>query len=152
MLVWACTLVLDTIYVSSLLKTVSRLEINLSSYIDEKLCVVALLKEYIDRTRHLRKKEDQLLISYMKPFKAVTRDTVRRWILLVMSLAGIDTDLFKAHSTRSAATSAAHRRHVPVADIMKAASWRQESTFVKFYKREVEKKNTHFAHAVLSLD
>jgi hypothetical protein len=75
---------------------------------DPELCVVNLLHEYFANTEDLRQ-DDQLLLSFIKPFRAVTCDTVRRWILTVMAQAGIDTSLFKAHSTRGASTSAALR-------------------------------------------
>lgn len=40
---------------------------------------------------------------------------------------------FKAHPTRAAATSAAQIVGVSVADIMKAADWKRESTFMTYY-------------------
>ena len=47
--------------------------------------------------------------------------------------AGVDTNIFKVHSTRTASTSAAKARRVSTADIMKAADWSWESTFTRFY-------------------
>ena len=45
---------------------------------DKELCVVQHLREYIHRTDFLRKDHSQLLLSYVKPFKLVARDTVSR--------------------------------------------------------------------------
>ena len=81
---------------------------------DESLCVFSTLKEYLQRTETLRVTGSQLLISFQKPHKAVSRDTISRWIRTVMQLSGINLDVYKAHSTRAASVSAAHRAQVPV--------------------------------------
>ena len=67
---------------------------------DQRLCVVASLREYLKRTKTLR--NNQLLISYPKPHKGVTTDTISRWLKLVLKLAGIDTAKFNGYSTRAA--------------------------------------------------
>ena len=45
--------------------TLKRYEANLS------ICIVNVLEEYIERTKHLRNTETKLLISSQKPHKAV---------------------------------------------------------------------------------
>lgn len=75
--------------------------------IDDRLCVVTLLKEYLSRTASLRGKHSQLFISYVKPFSPVSCDTISRWVKTVIQRAGIDTTKNKPHSTRAASTSAA---------------------------------------------
>ena len=56
-------------------------QIHLNAYSpDRRLCVFTVLKEYLYRTKHLRKDSSKLLISYVKPHKDVSRDTVARWI------------------------------------------------------------------------
>ena len=66
-----------------------------------------------------------------------------------MKAAGIDTTVFKPHSMRAAATSAAKAANVPLQEIMNTAGWRSDSTFVKFYDRPIRSDN-NFAEAVLS--
>ena len=51
--------------------------------------------------------------------------------------SGIDTDLFKAHSTRAAAASAARDSDIPINDILKIAGWAHASTFRQFYDKTV---------------
>ena len=85
---------------------------------DERLCVFSTLKEYLQRTETLRVTGSQLLISFQKPHKAVSRDTISRWIRTVMQLSGTNLDVYKAHSTRAASVSAAHRAQVPVQEIL----------------------------------
>jgi hypothetical protein len=115
---------------------------------DRRLCVYTVLKEYLSRTRTLRNKgDDALLISYVKPFKAVTRDTVSRWVKTVMIRAGI-SDSFGSHSVRAAVVSKANLSGVPLKDILERAGWSNQSTFAKFYNKKVVKDST-FDHTVL---
>jgi hypothetical protein len=50
--------------------------------------------------------------------------TLARWLKSLLGKAGIDTGIFKFHSVRGAATSAAAN-----ADILKAGDWSSESVF-----------------------
>jgi len=54
-----------------------------------------------------------------------------------LCLSGINTDIFKAHSTRSAATSATFVAGIPIADILMTAGWTSECTFAKYYNKPV---------------
>ena len=63
--------------------------------------------------------------------------------------AGINTSVFKPHSTRGAAASAAKAANVPIHEIMNTAVWRSDSTFAKFYDRPITNES-NFAEAVLS--
>ena len=111
--------------------------VTLTAFRDSRLCVVTTLKEYISRTEPLRGSESQLLVSYTKPHKAVSRDTIGRWVKTVLSSAGIDTKKFKPHSTRAAAVSAASNASDSLNEILKTAGWSSESTFGKFYNKPV---------------
>ncbi len=42
---------------------------------------------------------------------------------------GVNTDIFKAHSVRSTATSAAANAEIIISDILKATDWSSESVF-----------------------
>lgn len=106
---------------------------------DRRLCIVRLLRCYIERTKLVRGTEQQLLISYVKPHEKIAKDTVARWIRCTMELAGINTELFKAHSTRSASVSSASIRYVPVTEIIQKAGWSSEKTFQRFYNKPVVK-------------
>ena len=67
---------------------------------DPGLCIVECLQEYVIRTKSLRGEETQLLISFVKPYKAVSKDTIGRRVKYVLANAAIDTNQFGAHSTR----------------------------------------------------
>ena len=106
---------------------------------NKRLCLVEHLKVYIDKTKNLRN-QNRLFITYMKPHRHVARDTISRWIKYVLQQAGVDTTQFSAHSTRSASTSAAAARDIPIDSILKAAGWSGEKTFSRFYHKQVMTK------------
>lgn len=111
------------------------------------LCVCTCLKEYLKRTKPLRGTETKLFVSFTKPYKRVSRETLSRWIRTVMTSAGVDTTIFKPHSTRAAATSKAKTASVPIQEILKTAGWSSSRCFDKFYDKPVE--SSTFASAIL---
>lgn len=117
---------------------------------NRKLCVVTVLKEYLFRRKNKRVKTSKLFVSYTAPHKAITRDTISRWIKTTLALSGINTDIFKAHSTRAASTSKAKKADIPVEDILKAAGWSNAKTFGMFYDKPVGRSKS-FADAILQI-
>ena len=129
------------INVSKLLKHSSRrnykTQLYLTQYPDPSLCVVRTLKHYLERTSSLRRGQSQLFISFLKPHNPVSKETISRWIKRTMFEAGIDTNLFKAHSTDPASTSAAKRDNVPIDQILASAGWSSCNTFDRFYNKVI---------------
>ena len=123
--------------------------IELKSFTDPRHCVVTTLKEYLTRTKSAREtcSCSQLLLSYVKPYGPVSRDTISCWVKFVLQSSGIDVNIFKPHSTRSASTSKAKLSDVPLADILDKAGWKSESTFAKFYVKKIVEDT--FANNVL---
>ena len=72
-----------------------------------KLCVVQAIKSYLQVTQAWRNKngQKQLLLSTLVPHQEVKKSTVAGWVKAILGSAGIDTNLFTAHSTRTASTS-----------------------------------------------
>ena len=93
------------------------------------------IEAYVNRTNELRVKSNNIFVSFKSPFSSVTPSTIARWIKTVLALAGIDTRIYGAHSTRGASTSNAVAMGIPVDVILQAANWRSESTFTRFYRR-----------------
>lgn len=118
--------------------------------VNQSLCVFTHMKEYLKKTESLRGTESKLLISFIKPHKRVSRETISRWIRSVMTAAGIDVTLFKPHSTRAAATSKAKVACIPIQDILNTAGWSSSRSFDKFYNKPIQ--TTMFASAVLNID
>ena len=116
---------------------------------DRRICPVTTLKEYLKRTEDIRGDSDELFISFVKPHKPVSRDSIRRWIKNVMELAGVDTSIFKPHSTRHASTSCALSSGMSIDNILENAGWSNSKVFAKYYNREV-KEESHYAEAILS--
>ena len=98
--------------------------------VDADVCPYACLEEYLLRTKPVRN-EDFLFISFIKPHKAV--GTLARWIKLVFKGAGIDLAVFKPHSTRHAAWTAAFEANIPIDEILKRAGWSKATTFRDYY-------------------
>ena len=119
---------------------------------DNRLCVVQCLKQYESMTEGWRKvdadKPAPLFLSYIKPHRPVTSQRLAHWVKDLLKEAGVDTEIFKAHSVRGASTSAALKRGLHIKDILDTANWSQESTFRKFYCRSLQ--DNSFAKKVLS--
>ena len=102
---------------------------------DERLCPCDCLETYLTVTEKFRTTDGskKLFLSFQRPHHPVAKATIKRWICEVLLAAGIDATIFKAHSTRSASTSAAAKNHLPLADILKMGDWTSPSTFQRFY-------------------
>ena len=116
---------------------------------DPRLCIIRTLKAYLDKTNEVRDKScNKLFITTTPPFKGVSTQTLGRWTKELLSRAGINTDLFKAHSVRGASTSKLSQLKVPVKEIMEKAAWSTECTFRKFYEKTI--MPTDVSHKVLA--
>jgi len=113
---------------------------------DTDICVVSALREYLKRSEPWRenKNESQLLLSYINPHQPIASCTVARWMKELLSLSGIDTDVFKAHSTRSASTSKTCAKGLSEKDILKRGTWKRSSTWQRFYKKNFEETAKKF--------
>lgn len=119
---------------------------------DPRLCVLETLKLYIEKTQNLRpvgEEDGQLFISYVKPHKPVSKDTIARWVRTMLIKAGVDTSKYTAGSVRPAAASKAKAMAVPVAHIMARAGWSRETTFARHYNKVITPSGDVFQDAVL---
>jgi len=76
------------------------------------VCPVTTLQAYELKTqefRHLGNSEEKktLFLSWIGKHDPVTGSTIAQWLKTCLQEAGIDTGVFKAHSTRGAAASKA---------------------------------------------
>ena len=92
---------------------------------DKALCAVAALDCYIERSSIWweENQTSQLLVSFIKPHNAVAKSTVAGWVKQILIMSGINTDIFKPHSTRSASSSHARLSGLSLSDILKRGSW-----------------------------
>ena len=114
-----------------------------------RLCVVRTIKNYLERSQKVRKEEKQLLLSYVPPHKGISRDTLARWTVSVMKMAGINTDAYKSHSTRGATASASKRLGVGINLIIKHAGWKNAESFANYYDKDIESEDGQPARALL---
>ena len=148
-----CMQVMDSkvvFHFNNLLKTSKQgksFTLELKHFANEKLCVMHTLLKYVEKTSNIRKSR-QLLVSYCS-YMSVTTSTIARWLKEILNLSGINTQTFKAHSYRSAATSAAFSKGCSLKDILKMADWSSSKNFYKFYYRE-SAKEVYFSDAVLN--
>ena len=113
--------------------------------------VVTTLEDYLKRTKVWRGKDKcQLLLSFVIPHNPVVSSTISGWIKNVVREAGIDTKIFKGHSTRSASTSKAGLAGLSVTDILERGSWTNASTCQRFCNRQVESSAEKYQNKVLS--
>jgi hypothetical protein len=106
----------------------------------KKLCVVRAIKAYIKLTKKIRK-SNQLLISFIKPNGPISRDTLARWTIRVLTLAGVDTKRYSSHSTRGAVASSARALGVSVKTILSCAGWKTSVSFARHYNKRIERPN-----------
>ena len=67
-----------------------------------------------------------------------------------MKEAGIDTAVYGPYSTRAASASKAAASNLHINDIMKTAGWSRQSTFARFYNKEIVNKDT-YSDVILTL-
>lgn len=116
------------------------------------ICVASTLLVYLERSNNLRQNITNLFISWKKPHKAVTTQSLSRWIKNTLQESGLDTSIFSAYSTRHASTSAANRNGVNIDLIRKTAGWTPASqTFNRFYNLQVTENRDTFAKTILKL-
>lgn len=114
-----------------------------------KLCIASTLDTYIQVTSQWRERNDSLLLTIKKPFKAATVTTIGRWIKTALTRCGISSE-FTAHSTRHATTSAALRKGINLETIKKAAGWSQRSqVFGKHYNKIIVPGKDSFTKSLM---
>ena len=127
-----------------------QIPLDLISYPDDKnLCIFHPLKECISRTAQLRQNNWNLFISFQKLHLPGTKDTIARWVKTTLKSAGINTEIFAAHSCRGASTSAAQAAGLSLTAIMRSAGWSNAKTFARFYSIFISPDN--FGHSVFIL-
>ena len=121
-------------------------QLQLDHYKDEKICPMHCLLHYIKTTEKLRKSR-QVFVSYVT-YSKISTSTIARWLKTILELSGIDTSVFKSHSYRSAAVSAAFMKGCSIKSILKTANWSSDKNFYKFYYRTVEHTNDSFVDSM----
>ena len=126
-------------YISQILKTTKptfhQSPIDFRSYpLCDSICPVKNMQAYLSRSFTLRGPFVKLF-SHKEPHHPVTVSTISRWVKEALRLAGINTEIFSSHSTRSAAVSKAKSLGLSMAEINRAAGWSNSRTFAHHYNK-----------------
>ena len=95
----------------------------------------------------MRKNETTFFISCIESHNGVTCEKISRWIKRVLLKAGLNMNMLKPHSSRSASSSAAACT-VPVDSVLKAVGWSSEKVFASYYHKTIVNEAA-LANAVL---
>ena len=108
---------------------------------NEHLCPVRLVQVYMEKRASLPSGAafDAFFLTHRRPHHPAAKDTIARWVKTVLHLSGVDIDIYKPHSCRSASTSHAKLAGVPLEDILRAGQWKSSDCFTTFYDREIER-------------
>ena len=92
----------------------------------------------MNRVEPIRGQFTALFLSYISPHEPVGRDTISRWVVFVLTSAGVNTERFGAHSTRGAGVSAGAALGLTADTLLKYGSWKSQVTMAKYYLREIQ--------------
>ena len=104
---------------------------------EPKICPLKALTCYMLKTRSVRATR-QLFISNNPPYGKIAPMTLKRWILDVMTAAGVNTSVYGPYSTRHASSSAARAAGMPIDHIIQLAGWTSPSSFIIHYSLPIE--------------
>ena len=106
---------------------------------DVALCPVTALDAYLNAREKLENAalHDELFICYRKPRLPATKDTLARWVKMVLHSSSVYLDTYSAHSCRSTSTSKAAATGVPLEKILMAGQWSTSSTFYTVYRKDI---------------
>ena len=111
---------------------------------NSKLCPMAATKEFLKCRTEYNVAHTKFLFTTVSPYGPPHKDTIAIWEKNTLTQAGVNTNIFSSHSCRSSASSKVDNMGVDLDNILKMACWSQQSTFRKFYSKELEymdKKN-----------
>ena len=98
---------------------------------DERIFPVRNIVEYIKASEKFRKSKNLLLSRYKhEPIEA---QRLSRYVKLTFKAAGINTQLFTAHSTRHANSTGKYMKGLSLNDIVKEGEWKSSLSFRQFY-------------------
>ena len=105
------------------------------------ICPVLSLKDYLVRTALLCHADaNKMFIQLRKPHKSVSSQTLAWWMTNIMADAGVDTSLFKQHSTHCALATwlETGTKKMSLAQICRHAQWSSlTTTYRKFFHKVV---------------
>ena len=108
--------------------------IILRKELDERLCPVAHIKEYIQRIQPDQGQPPALFVTTTDPHRPAASGTIRRWVVNALREAGVQDS---AGSTRAAAATYALVTNTSIKRIMEAADWSTARVMYNHYTRQL---------------
>ena len=122
------------------LKPITNCQLDLfeyRAYSDPKLCILECVKEYIHRkNERVDKEKKRLFITYQKPQRTASIETLRRWIKETYAETNL-IESFTPHSCRSASTAKTFNMNLDILVILRKACWNNAKTFLQYYKKKI---------------
>ena len=88
-------------------------------------------------------------VSHKPPYHVVKTKTLSRWMSELLTAAGVDTSIFKPHSTRAAAGNYL-RKSLSSTELCKLADWSTTSgVYQQFYQQYLWSNISTYLHCVL---
>ena len=79
-----------------------------------------------------------IFLSVNEPHHTVTSQMISKWLVRIIKLAYMDSDLkVRCHSTRAIGPSWALYNGASMKSISEAADWFKERIFIRFYLRDI---------------
>ena len=122
---------------------------------NEQLCPVRLVQVYLGQRKSLSvvKPSDAFFITHRRPHHPASKDTIARCVKTVLHLSGVNIDIYKPHSCRSASASHAKIAGVPLEVVLRAVQWKSSDCFTRFYDSVIERTDftvaRQFASSIL---
>jgi integrase len=91
---------------------------------DHQICIVSAWYAYIEQTRVVPRPKDRVFLNCKEPFFEIGRERIAKITLEAMKETGVDTNRFKAHSTRMSSASKAIDKGASVDAVMRCGRWR----------------------------
>ena len=121
---------------------------------DRSLCAVRAVRYYLEQTKDVRGERKKLFITYKKGHeKEVHMNTISSWLKKTIHFAydsSKEEDQrvtgVKGHQVRSMAASWALYNKASMQDIMNACSWKNPSTFTRFYLKDLALEREKMYH------
>ena len=102
--------------------------------VDKLPCPVKCYYAYLaQRSKIITQNFTEFFITFGKPHHPASKDTLAQWVKEVMRNSGIDTEIFKPHSTRLASYSAANKLGMPLHEVLKRMQWSNLGIFFTYY-------------------
>jgi len=105
---------------------------------DDLWCPVRVLRIYLKRTQPLRGETTSLFVSINSPHNSVSRETISRWIVLVITSceqAVLEGERASAHQVRAISSLIALFAGVPIAEILAAAVLENSDDFCVYLSK-----------------